>query len=100
MSRQRIPNADHSQVSYTRTALGLPCHADVASRCVQVIPASIRPKPEQLMGLAAWGPIGVGGLFFLIGDPGIRFIQESVGLRAPESDKKDEPQAPIPQVEN
>lgn len=56
--------------------------------CVQAIPASIRPKPEQLMGLAAWGPIALGGLFFVIGDPGLKFLQQSVGLLPPDEEKK------------
>jgi len=44
----------------------------------------MRSKSSQLFGLALWAPVLGGGLFFMIGDPGLRFLREQVGLQAPE----------------
>jgi hypothetical protein len=52
---------------------------------VQVLPRAFRPQPSQLFGLGLWGPVAIGGLFFMIGEPSVIWFQEQVGLKAPDS---------------
>jgi hypothetical protein len=57
-----------------------------------VLPKAFRPKPEQIIGFGLWAPVAVGGLFYMIGDPAILWIQEGLGIRKPPAppDKEEE----------
>lgn len=37
---------------------------------MQLIPKRFQPKPAQLVGFGLWAPVALGGLFYMIGDPG------------------------------
>jgi hypothetical protein len=34
--------------------------------CMQIIPRAFQPKPEQILGLGLWGPVALGGLFYMV----------------------------------